>query len=87
MSAIFNLPVFVFLNADSSTIGAFLLGARRLGIIKDFDTIINGLIPEDPFLPQINNSQIYEKKFSKYRHFSNFIREYSTYDKDFLEYI
>jgi hypothetical protein len=60
---------------------------RRLGIIKDFDTIINGLIPEDPFLPQINNSQIYEKKFSKYRHFSNFIREYSTYDKDFLEYI
>jgi len=87
VSAIFNLPVFVFQNADSSTIGAFLLGAKRLGIIKDFDTIINGLIPEDPFLPQIKYTQIYEKKFKKYRHFSNFIREYSTYDKDFLEYI
>ncbi|NLJ49509.1 MAG: xylulokinase [Candidatus Atribacteria bacterium] len=87
VSNIFDRPVFAFKNADTATIGAFLLGAKPLGIVKELDTFINSLTPEDPFLPQIKYTQIYEKKFKKYRHFSNFIREYSTYDKDFLEYI
>ena len=80
VSVIFNLPVFVFRNVDSAAVGAFLLGAKRLGIIKDYDTIINGLIPNSPVLPQPKYAQEYEKKFQKYRHFSSFIREYSSFE-------
>lgn len=84
VSNIFNLPVYTYQNADSATIGAFLLGARRLGLIEDYDSIINGFIPEEPVHPQKKFVQKLEKKFKKYRHFSLLIREYSTYEKDFL---
>lgn len=80
VSNIFDRPVFAFQNADTATIGAFLLGSKPIGIIKDYDSILNGFIPAEPVLPYQRYTQMYEKKFKKYRHFSSYIRNYSSMD-------
>ena len=79
VSSILNLPVYVARYVDSAVIGAFLLGAKRLGFISDYGIIINRLLNENPIYPGTNYVQEYEKKYKIYKHFLPTVRDYSSY--------
>ena len=70
LADIFNMPVSVGKNPDSTAQGAFLLSATELGIYKDLDEAARSVVLASTFKPQTQNHPIYKEYFEIFERLS-----------------
>lgn len=76
VSNVFNLPVAISRYADTASMGAFLLAAKALGIVRDYGDSVAGLgssiFPEHPYVRH------YRKVYGLYRSFLNVVLSFAS---------
>jgi gluconokinase len=71
ISDMFNKPVEVTRNANSVSIGAFLLAATDMGIFKSLDDAASQIEIGERYSPAENNHKIYMKYFEIFESLTN----------------
>lgn len=71
ISDMFNKPVEVTRNANSVSIGAFLLAATDMGIFKSLDDAASQIAIGERYSPSENNHKIYMKYFEIFESLTN----------------
>jgi len=73
---VFNLPVAVSRYADTASVGAFLLAAKALGIVRGYGDSAVGL--ESNVFPERFYVQHYRKVYSLYRSFLDMVLSFAS---------
>ncbi|HEU4902166.1 MAG TPA: FGGY-family carbohydrate kinase, partial [Flavisolibacter sp.] len=70
LSDIFNKPVSISPNANTVSLGAYLLCATDMGIFHNLEEAAKSIVLPDVYKPNKNNQGVYEKHFTIFERLS-----------------
>ncbi|MCX6090660.1 MAG: FGGY-family carbohydrate kinase [Candidatus Atribacteria bacterium] len=81
MGNVFNIPVQVSENVDTAATGAYLLGAKAIHFIDNYDDTINTTTPEAKCIPDPKFVSHYSKLYELYATFTDAVEKYSHWSE------